>query len=321
MPKSLSKDAKGNYYILQCSVEKMDNCVSAASGMLEYANKHFTQQVSFEGEGKGLVELPGSYQYKPIRYIKLTAPKSLVTPAVCRARKELEIALDANRYYFGKLADLRFRYPVAWDEKSAAFFALKPLYERAEENLSVLMDRDPHRGAIGCYSFPDECLEIARGVKGRLKEITAGDLAPLSEVTRWCYEFRDTPPMLSMPSRMLICSNGKAYASSSEFHDNTIRYQKGLWTSYSINVTQSYCSIQFSKAATSSITFRYDFADDGITSNNGYRVEDVLHNINGRMVAGVIVKHNSSFHIAPYTSVIDVDLECGKPAGATSDDL
>ncbi|XP_018016674.1 uncharacterized protein LOC108673369 [Hyalella azteca] len=58
LSKIFSKDSSGKYYALTCSLTTMDDCVLAASGLLDYAKESFSTQFSFQNNtGLGLTPL------------------------------------------------------------------------------------------------------------------------------------------------------------------------------------------------------------------------------------------------------------------------
>jgi hypothetical protein len=297
----MSKGKGGDYHIVQCNLDNMGDCISAANGLLDYSQNSFKKQVSFK-TGEGVVQLGLDFMKStPIVKIGLKPPKSLVTREVCRARAELANLLDANQYYLDKLTRLRDQYPVRWDEKSAAYLSLQPLYERAQSNLDLLKSNDPQVGVIGCYDEPEDCVALAARIKERLKPITAADLEPLSNLTQYYYEYTSSN---SDEKLLPIYSNGKNYKWNNY----------PTWKSYkfnSLDITSSSCSVSYmgthiSSGGLSSVktitshNWKCDFNSEGICRSSGN--------------SDAVVKHNSTFYIAEYPapSITDIELDCGK---------
>jgi hypothetical protein len=173
----LNKDGNGNYYVLTCSLEAMSNCISAASGMLDYAKYNFTTQFSFENN-TGLTPLgTGFMAYEPIYYIGLTPPPSLVTPNVTEDRLTLANALLENQYYEQKFYQFLYGYPVVWNTTSSIYLSAQALFQKAQGNVAVLMSpSNPEAGGLGCFTFPDQCDTLTKTIQGNLVPINASDL-------------------------------------------------------------------------------------------------------------------------------------------------
>lgn len=187
LAKILSRDPSGDFYILTCDLQHMDNCVKAANGLLNYANSDFPTQFSFT-DNKGLTPLGlGFATYKPISYLKLTAPASFVTPQVSKERMDLAIAYKASDYYLQELYSIFTGYPVAWDATSPFYQNLTNLQAVAQSNRVVLAGPpgDPDRGALACYDFPDSCDTTYQNIEQNLKPITANDLQFLAALEYW----------------------------------------------------------------------------------------------------------------------------------------
>lgn len=174
----LSKDSNGDYYALSCSIQDMANCIKAANGLLNYAQSNFPQQFSF-ANNTGLTPLGvGFIDYEPIRYLGVTPPPSLVNQTVINDRVALANSLIENQYYEQKFDELLNGYPVAWDLNSNLYMTSQKLYNQAQNNIKTIMGAgNPHAGAIGCFDYPDECIEITSNIQANLVPISASNLA------------------------------------------------------------------------------------------------------------------------------------------------
>jgi hypothetical protein len=179
----LNKDSNGDYYVLTCSLNAMTNCISAASGMLDYAKYNITTQFSF-ANNTGLTPLgTGFISYNPIYYVGLTPPPSLVTPNVTEDRLTLANDLLENQYYEQNLYSLLNGYPVAWDTTSTLYATIQNLYQTAQNNVAAIMNSaNPQAGGLGCYTFPNQCDTITQNINSNLVSINGSDLNFLSPI-------------------------------------------------------------------------------------------------------------------------------------------
>lgn len=163
----LRKDSNDLYYTLTCSLTQFNNCIAAASDLLDYAKNDFSKQFSFE-RNIGLVPLgAGSIKYAPIYYIDLKNT-SLVTEEVTQYRKELSSILKENEYYQQIISHFLNGYPVESDNdliKSA-----RSMLSKVRGNVQILMQ--PHGGAADCFNFPDKCKIIKNDIDSQLLNIT-----------------------------------------------------------------------------------------------------------------------------------------------------
>jgi hypothetical protein len=173
----LSKDINGDYYALSCSIQNMADCTNAANGLLNYAQSNFPGQFSV-ASNTGLTPLgSGFVHYEPVRYLGLTPPPSLVNQTIINDRLALASALNENQYYEQKFDELLNGYPVAWDTNSNLYLTSQKLYNQAQNNIKTIIgSSNPHAGAIGCFDYPDECIEITGNIQAGLVPITASDL-------------------------------------------------------------------------------------------------------------------------------------------------
>lgn len=174
----LNKDASGDYYALTCNIQDMENCIKAASGMLEYAKSNFTAQFSFQNN-TGLTPLGAGFaSYEPINYIGITPPVSLVNQTVIDSRNYLSDRLSENQYYQQKFDELINGYLVPWDVTSNIYTSSEALYKIAQSNIEILMNPDdPQTGGLGCFTFPDQCEAIVKTIEANLQPITASELS------------------------------------------------------------------------------------------------------------------------------------------------
>ena len=179
----LSKNGNGDYYALTCSLSAMSDCISAASGMLDYARNDFPTQFSFK-DNTGLTPLgAGFMKYNPIYYIGLTPPQSLVTKEVLDDRYALADAYEENQYYEENLYGLINGYPVAWDTTSNVYKGIQNLHQRAQNNIATILNPgDQDSGALGCFDHPEQCSTITQNIKSNLVPITANDLSVLQPI-------------------------------------------------------------------------------------------------------------------------------------------
>lgn len=183
LSKILSKDASGDYYILTCDIQHMDNCVKAANGLLTYATDYFSTQFSFVNN-TGLTPLGlGFLQYKNMNYLGLTPPPSLVTPQVTTDRSVLAAAYNNSQYYVQKTHELLNGYPVALDTGTDLYKAIQVIYQTQSQNINLLLSsNNTDLGAMGCYDFPDQCDSLTQSLQAKLKIITPGDLGFLEPI-------------------------------------------------------------------------------------------------------------------------------------------
>ncbi|KAL0225008.1 hypothetical protein RCL1_002920 [Eukaryota sp. TZLM3-RCL] len=168
----LRKDDAGEYYALSCDLKNMKNCVSAASGLLDYAKTDFTTQFNF-AKGVGLTPLgTGFTEHRPIKYVGLTPPKSFVTSKVEQQRVSLGKELKKAQYYEGNFDQLLKYYPVPWTTTSRLYKAMKSSYDKAKTNINLILSpSNPSRGALGCFDTPDDCNQIYQSISSRLQAI------------------------------------------------------------------------------------------------------------------------------------------------------
>ncbi|KAL0210519.1 hypothetical protein RCL1_004955 [Eukaryota sp. TZLM3-RCL] len=135
----LRKDAAGEYYALSCDSKNMKNCVSAASGLLNYAQSDFTKQFNF-GKGVGLTPLgTGFTEHRPIKYIGLTPSKSFVISSVQQQRITLANELKKAQYYEGNFEQLLKYYLVSWNSGSRLYQSIISSYDKAKTNINLIL--------------------------------------------------------------------------------------------------------------------------------------------------------------------------------------
>lgn len=172
-----SKDPSGSYYVLTCSLKRMDDCTKAANGLLAYASDIFPTQFNVDDQ-KGLVPLGiGFSETRPIEFLGLKPAESLLTPQILQERKLLSTELDRCDYYQQKLYALINGYPVAWDEKGAIYKTAKDLYDRAVNNIGYILSSDhPNDGARRCFDVPNKCDATYNYIESQIKPIAEDDL-------------------------------------------------------------------------------------------------------------------------------------------------
>ncbi|XP_043472600.1 uncharacterized protein LOC122505183 isoform X2 [Leptopilina heterotoma] len=180
LSKILNKDNEGQYYALTCSLLTMTNCISAASGLLDYARDEFTKQFSFQ-TNTGLTPLGIAFtQYNPIEYIGLSSD-SLVTQEVINIRNELSSKVKENEYYQEKLHPFFNNGYFHNDVLENDFLtAANLMLSKTKNNLAVLMD--PHGGAVDCFNYPNKCRITKSDIDSRLETIESGDFKFLDRV-------------------------------------------------------------------------------------------------------------------------------------------
>ena len=181
----LSKDPKGSYYALNCSMKDMTNCIKAAEGLLDYASSQGTHTTNgFEKQ----FDLSQNENLEPfgigfadtmdMELIGLDVPQTLVTPEVKQARENLGQDLKRNEYYENHLGAILNGYPVALDSQYKE--KLNALYTKAENNVSYLTN--PVTGGIQCFTKPYKCVEIAQEIESNLKQITDEEIEGVMEL-------------------------------------------------------------------------------------------------------------------------------------------
>ncbi|KAK9501772.1 hypothetical protein O3M35_012443 [Rhynocoris fuscipes] len=173
LSKILRKDTSGKYYALTCSLIAIDDCIKAASGLLDYAKDNFPAQISFKNN-TGLTPLGIAFsQYNPIEYLGLTPPVSLVTKEVVQYRYELSDKLKESEYYIQKLYPFNNQgYPIELDNKFMT--SANSILSKARNNVHLLMQA--HKGAADCFNYPDKCKIIKSRIDSQLHNITKSDL-------------------------------------------------------------------------------------------------------------------------------------------------
>ena len=71
-------------------------------------------------------------------------------------------------------------YPVLWDTTSNLYKNIVALHDRAVRNIYVLSN--PTQGAVDCYNYPDQCIDITKRIMENIETITQEDLGFLSEL-------------------------------------------------------------------------------------------------------------------------------------------
>lgn len=182
--KILSKNSEGTYYALTCHLDKMDDCIQAANGILAYAQNEFPKQISYS-QNKGLSSLGiGFASYQPISKIGLKNPQSIVTTAIKQDRETLASELLESDYYKDHLGRLVDDYPVVWNVSSSAYKDANYYYKQATKNVMTLLSpQNPQEGGAGCYDEPGECPEIFDNIQEKVVPISySKDLGFLSGV-------------------------------------------------------------------------------------------------------------------------------------------
>lgn len=171
LSKILTRDSRGTYYALSCDIQHMDNCVKAASGLLNYAVEYFPQQISFNPD-KGLVPLgTGFLKHDPITEYGLTPPPSLVNKEVVETRNQLANLLNENQFYKQKLEMLMNGY-IEWDKKEPMYKTIVDLHKIAVDNIDhITLPNNPDDGAIKCYNHPTFCKEVVNSIRKEIKPI------------------------------------------------------------------------------------------------------------------------------------------------------
>lgn len=190
LSKILNKDGNGDYYVLTCSLQNMDNCINAASGMLDYAVDNFPNQISFQNN-TGLTPLGiGWASYQPIYYVGLTPPQSFVTPQVEESREILADNFVQMQYYLQRFENLQEGYPVLWNTASDLYKSINKLHDRARDNLDELLNiENPSQGSLGCYNTPDQCVTIKDNILANLNPFNNNDLVFLKGYEGVQYSF------------------------------------------------------------------------------------------------------------------------------------
>lgn len=179
----LSKDSTGEYYVLSCSFSDMTACISAASGMLTYAQNDFQKQFSLTS-GTNLAPLGlGFTEYQPIMYVGITPPTSFVTSDVKTDRENLGKALKENLFYQNIIGQFVNSYPAEWELGSKIFDSVRDSYNQAKINVAALMSPgNSQQGAAGCWDTPNTCSTLASSIMGQVKPIDYKSLAWLTDV-------------------------------------------------------------------------------------------------------------------------------------------
>ncbi len=177
LSKILSKNSSGEYYVLTCNLDAMDNCVNAANGLLNYASQNFTSQFNFSPQEK-IYPLSNMFSAQPIDLFGLQMPKSFINSTVVEARDNLANSYLENSYYQQKIYELENGYPVAFDTTSDFYKDLTKFSEIVDNNIEVLTSNsNPAMSSEACYSEPQSCIQISQNILSKVQNITSGDLA------------------------------------------------------------------------------------------------------------------------------------------------
>ncbi|WP_039456761.1 hypothetical protein [Candidatus Jidaibacter acanthamoebae] len=179
----LNKDSSGKYYALTCDLKAMDNCIKAASGLLDYAVNDFSTQISFKNN-TGLTPLGTGFAHsEKIDHIGLTPPKTLVNSTVIEDRNLLSELLETNKSYQQYSDQLINHYPVTWNTNSKLYKNIKTFEKEIEYNIGKILNyNDPSESALGCFDNPEECDFITQNIVNDLVNITNTDLAFLKAI-------------------------------------------------------------------------------------------------------------------------------------------
>ncbi|MBA8667207.1 hypothetical protein H1Q59_04800 [Holosporaceae bacterium 'Namur'] len=175
LSKILEKDSSGKYYVLSCDLKAMDNCINAASSLLNYAVNDFRTQIS---NNTGLTPLGAGFAHsEKIEHIGLIPPKTLVNSTVIEDRNLLSELLETNKSYQDYSDQLISHYPVTWNTNSKLYKNIKNFEKEIEYNIGKIVNyNDPSESALGCFDHPEDCDFITQNIVNDLVNITNTDL-------------------------------------------------------------------------------------------------------------------------------------------------
>jgi len=183
LSKILGAGPDREYYLLTCSIQKMDDCTKAASSLLNYAQNVYPTQYSV---AKGLNLTPfgeGKITTTDMKYINLKRPETLVNATVRQNRLDLADTFSKYQSYKDKFDELVDGYPGGWDTNSKVYTALKNLQMRANHNINrILSVQNPEDGALGCFIKPDQCPFIASAIMNQVVTIDNSSLTALNPI-------------------------------------------------------------------------------------------------------------------------------------------
>ncbi|MEM9244094.1 MAG: hypothetical protein AAGA27_08630 [Pseudomonadota bacterium] len=180
----------GEYPVLSCTLQKMQDCTKAAQSLLSYASNSFSKQFSYS-PAKNLKPLGlGFTQLTNIEEIGLKPPPTLVTSTIAANRTYLADTLQEYQYYQQKFYALLNSYPVVWDTQSSIYQTSKTLYGDANDDVNKIMNSDnPDNGALACYDDlspnPNDstsCINVTNRIKSYVTQhsIVAANLSYLT---------------------------------------------------------------------------------------------------------------------------------------------
>jgi len=290
LSKILNKDSSGNFYILSCNAQNLDNCAFAALGMVNYTVNNFHTQFSFS-PFKNIYPLSNQFNTLPIEDFNLTAPSSLVTPDVENARLKLAQLYKENQYYQEKASNILNNYPVPLDTQSSFYKSLTNFSNVISNNIDALLfDGDPQYSASSCYNTPQSCVQVASNIIGKLTNITASDLSFLDTIQ---YSY----PLTSSWENTILYPTGSFYGLAQTAPNPGITTFILTISSLTITSTDFYMTGTQRNPDGSSPDFTIQTLS--VDANN-YNVQNSNHWWSGK---GTIPKFNTSpFFFEPYSS-------------------
>lgn len=175
----LKKDSNGHYYLMNCDMNNMQDCVNAAHNVLGYAINDFPSQISCNPT-KGLYPLSTDFEYKPIGMIGLEMPESLLTSDTLQAQDELADQIDKHNQYAIKVSEAINHYPASWDKNSGFYQSMQRLAEKIKNNLDLLQ-----YDAKICFDEPYRCLDTKNEMLLTIVIVTPEDLKDLPTVKEY----------------------------------------------------------------------------------------------------------------------------------------
>ena len=156
------------YYISSCGLDDLKSCKKVIEGVINYAQNEFPKQVDYK-DGK-IIGNANPIDFNYATYVSngifFSSPSKPLPVEVIKARQKLGDLYKWNQEK-AEFIDHLLKYTPDLTEFYHTF--LTETSKTLHGNLNVLTDS--RYGAIGCYLYPDRCVEIANNISQQLKPI------------------------------------------------------------------------------------------------------------------------------------------------------
>ncbi|ODN41825.1 hypothetical protein [Piscirickettsia litoralis] len=224
-----SKSPSGGYYITSCNFKNLGNCTSAINGFLSYAHDDFSKQVSMkDGNIAGNAVPTGPYEHGTLSMFGLNTGKTLATPEVLQARKELASSYIINTNYLNHINHL-IDLTSGYGQLTATHSDLQSLQQKLAQNSLTL-----NNAGSSCYQNPSSCINATNQAKSNLIDISK-QIEPYKYQWTYTDTYGGTTTAMHLQSHELFIAQGSNPATRPAVISNVLEesptniHFKGTW--------------------------------------------------------------------------------------------